>query len=168
MRISRYNGLDSTPVDRLRQFLVVVDNTPESRTALRYACVRAAHTLGGSIMLLSVAEPTGFMQWGGVQSVMEAEARAEAEAILHALASELAEDNIAPPVLRIEVGKTADVVLQILSENSDICALVLAASAQGDPGPLVAFFSGKIAGSLPCPVIIVPGALSADGLDALA
>ena len=136
MAISRYTGLDTTPIDRLRRYLVVVDDTPESRTALRYARARAAHTLGGSIMLLSVAEPTGFMQWGGVQSVMEAEARAEAEKALHKVAGEFADDFGAPPVLRVEVGKTADVVLQLLEENQDICALVLGASAQGDPGPL--------------------------------
>ncbi len=153
--------MNAAPADRLRRYLVVVDDTPESRTALRYARLKAAQTIGGSIMLLSVAEPTGFMQWGGVQSVMEAEARADAEAALHAVASEITDAGTTPPVLRVEVGKTADVVLQLLQDNRDICALVLGASEQGDPGPLVDFFSGKVAGSLPCPVIIVPGALSA-------
>ncbi len=156
------NGAAGVPVDRPKRYLVVVDDTPESRTALRYARVRAAQTNGGSIMLLAVAEPTGFMQWGGVQSVMEAEARAEAEAALHAVAGEITDAKTAPPTLRVEVGKTADVVLQLLQENQDICALVLGASEQGDPGPLVDFFSGKVAGSLPCPVIIVPGAMSVD------
>jgi hypothetical protein len=38
-------------------------------------------------------------------------------------------------------------------------------SATGKPGPLIDFFSGDIAGSLPCPLVIVPGALTEAQVD---
>ena len=46
-------------------------------------------------------------------------------------------------------------------------ALVLGAAAQGTPGPLVAHFTGNNAGALPCPVMIIPGSLDDDRLEAL-
>ena len=45
--------------------------------------------------------------------------------------------------------------------------VVLAAAAEGGPGPLVAHFSGAVAGTLPCPLVIVPGRLSDEALDRL-
>jgi hypothetical protein len=41
---------------------------------------------------------------------------------------------------------------------------VLGAAAEGGPGPLVSHFAGSVAGSLPCPLIIVPGSLSEEQL----
>ena len=47
-----------------------------------------------------------------------------------------------------------------------VAALVLAAAAEGAPGPLVTHFS-SIAGSLSCPLFIVPGGLSEEQIDAV-
>ncbi len=48
-----------------RVFLVVVDESPEMRKALRYACRRAKRT-GGRVALLYVMDPPEGQQWGGV------------------------------------------------------------------------------------------------------
>ncbi len=71
-----------------RSFLVVVDDTPESRVAMRFAALRAAH-IDGRVILLHTMHATEFMQWGGVQELIEAESRAKAEALLSAVADEL-------------------------------------------------------------------------------
>ena len=55
----------------------------------------------------------------------------------------------------------------LLAERDDVAALVLGAAAEGDPGPLVDHFSGSVVGSLPCPLVIVPGRLGDEGLDRL-
>lgn len=167
MAIERYSGLDAARVDRLRKFVVVVDDTPECRLAMRFAAGRAVHSLGGRVLLLHVIPPPDFVQWGGVSSVMEAEAREGAEDLLAALSREMQSLCGIEPEQRIEFGKTADVVLQVLRSDGDIFGLVLAASAQGDPGPLVEFFSRRAAGQLPCPLIIVPGGMTEAQLDAL-
>ena len=57
----------------MRSYLVVMDESQESRAALRYAARRAART-GGVIELLALIPPQEFVQWGGVQAAMEVEA----------------------------------------------------------------------------------------------
>ena len=57
-----------------RKFLVVVDGTPESRAALRWA-ERRAHGNGGQLALLAVLEPGGFEHWLGVETLMKEEAK---------------------------------------------------------------------------------------------
>ena len=42
---------------------------------------------------------------------------------------------------------------------------MLGAAAEGGPGPLVEHFSGAVAGTLPCPLVIVPERLGDDALD---
>ena len=56
---------------------------------------------------------------------------------------------------------------ELVGANDEIAALVLATAASGAPGPLVAHFTGHDAGTLPCPVMLVPGAIDLARLDAL-
>jgi nucleotide-binding universal stress UspA family protein len=167
MSMSRLPVLDAVPVDHRRQFLVVVDDTPECRLALRFAAGRAAHTVGGNVLLLHVIRPPEFIQWGGVQEMMAQEVREAAEALLESLAAETETYCGKRPEMRIEHGKTADVVLKILRDEPDMFGLVLGASATGAPGPLIDFFSGPVAGGLPCPLIIVPGSMSLQAVDGI-
>lgn len=147
-------------------YLVVVDDTPECRLALRYAARHAVTAKNGRLLLLHVLRPTEFMQWGGVQDAMAQERREEADIFLRQIADDVCAD-LCPADLLIAEGKTADIVLETLRTHPNIRALVLAASAQGAPGPLIDFFSGEVLGSLPCPLIIVPGALAGDSFERL-
>jgi hypothetical protein len=58
-------------------------------------------------------------------------------------------------------------VKELLEAHPEIAALVLGAAGQGAPGPLVAHFTGNDAGSLRCPVMVIPGSLSDEQLDEL-
>ena len=73
-----------------RNFLVVVDDTPECRVALRFACMRA-HRTGGGVVLLRVMEPADFQHWMAVEKLMREEAREEAEELLRGLSDEMNE-----------------------------------------------------------------------------
>ena len=64
-----------------RVFLVVVDESPEMRNALRYACRRAKRT-GGRVALLYVMLPPEGQQWGAVVDLMRQEARQQAEEVV--------------------------------------------------------------------------------------
>lgn len=150
-----------------RNYLVVVDDTLESRVALRFAARRARKT-GGQLLLLHVIPPTDFIQWGGVQNVMEAEAQEKAEALLAEVAEQVVAETGLRPSMEVRTGKPADEVLKALSGDMTIHTLVLGAAAKGAPGPLVAFFSGETAGQLPCPVVIVPGGLTDEAVEQLA
>ena len=71
-----------------RTYLVVIDDSPEARVALRFAARRAAKT-GGEVDVLAVVEPQDFVQWGGVQAAIEEEQRLRIEGIVAASVGEI-------------------------------------------------------------------------------
>jgi nucleotide-binding universal stress UspA family protein len=150
---------------RVRKFLVVVDKTPECRVALRYAARRAQHTTG-RVTLLAVSAPPDFQQWRGVEAIMEDEAHAEAEALLHDAAKTVNALAGLIPELVILQGRKVDCVSQLIKDDKDISILILgAATGKSGPGPLVTLFGS---GSHAIPVTIVPGTLTDAAIDAIA
>ena len=147
-------------------YLVVVDDTPESRVALRFAALRAAH-VGTRLTLLHVLPRTEFMAFGGVQQTIEAEAQAAADTLLSGIAEQCAAWTGRRPSLIVKRGEATAAVLEIVAADPSIRALVLGAAVKGAPGPLVSFFAGERAGQLPCLVMIVPGGLAEARIDAL-
>jgi nucleotide-binding universal stress UspA family protein len=152
--------------DAAETFLVVVDDTSECAKALRFAALRAQHT-SARVALLHVLKPTQFLQWGGVQKDMEAEAEDNGRAVLAAKAAEVEALTGLRPGVRLARGRAPDAILEVLKTDRSIRALVLAAAAKGKPGPLVEYFSGDAAGTLPCMVMIVPGGIPDSELDRL-
>ena len=150
----------------MRSYLVVIDESGEARVALRYAARRAART-GGGVTILAVVAPAEFVQWGGVQAAMEEEARLRAEAMVLEAAGAIVEEAGIQPTILGRQGEAVKAIADALKDGEDIAALVLGAAAEGGPGPLVAHFSGAVAGSLPCPLVIVPGRLGDEDLDRL-
>lgn len=152
--------------DTAETFLVVVDRTPECAKALRFAALRAFRT-GARTRLMTVVAPSQFIQWGGVQEELEAEAQAEAEDLLNARASEIEELTGVRPETVIRTGRGPESVLEEIMSDRSVRALVLAAAPSGRPGPLIDYFAGERAGSLPCMVMIIPGAMDDEDLDRL-
>jgi nucleotide-binding universal stress UspA family protein len=150
----------------MRSYLVVMDETEESRAALRYAARRAART-GGGVEILAIIPQQEFVQWSGVQAAMEEEARLRAEAMLVEASGAIVEEAGIKPSITVRQGDPVKALTELLKERDDISALVLAAAGEGAPGPLVSHFAGSVAGSLPCPLIIVPGGLGEEALNQL-
>ncbi len=148
----------------MRTYLVVIDETQEAGVALRFATRRAAKT-GGTVQILAIVEPVEFVAFGGVQATMEDEAREHAEAIVESAAGTIVEETGLQPSILVRTGNAITLIREVLTEDPNIAALVLGAASIGSPGPLVTHFAGVEAGSLPCPVMIVPGALDNDALD---
>jgi hypothetical protein len=148
-----------------RKFLVVVDKTPESGIALRFAARRAQHT-GGRVTLMCAAQPPDFQQWRGVEEIMKDEAHAEAEAMIYAAAKTVNEISGLMPELLIPYGAVTDCLSRLLKDDKDISILVLASGAGKEgPGPLVTMFGNAVQN---IPVTIVPGNFSPEQVDALA
>jgi nucleotide-binding universal stress UspA family protein len=150
----------------MRSYLVVMDETEEALVALRFAARRAART-GGGVDILAVIPPQEFVQWGAVQEAMEEEARLRAEAMLVQATGAITEEAGIKPSITIRQGDPVKAVAELLSERDDFAALVLGAAAESGPGPLVSHFAGSAAGSLPCPLIVVPGGLGDEALGSL-
>ena len=152
----------------MRAYLVVIDETEEALSALRFAARRAART-GGTVEILALIPQQEFVQWGGVQAAMEEEAKLRAEAMVLQASSAIVEEAGVRPSIHVRQGDAVKAVTDVLKEeDSDVAALVLGAASEGGPGPLVSHFAGAAAGSLPCPLIIVPGRLSEEALDRIA
>ena len=153
--------------DTKRTYLIVMNDSAEARVALRFAVRRAAKT-GGAGEVLAIVEPQDYVQWGGVQAAIEEEQRLRIEASIAASLGDLAGTNgLVPQAIVVRQGEPVAVVRELIGERSDIAALVLGTAPAGDPGPLVAAFTGTDSGRLPCPVMIIPGALSDDRLEQL-
>ncbi len=151
-----------------RNFLVVVDDTPECRLALRWATRRAGRLGDGGVVLLRVTPPPDFQHWMGVAELMREEAREEAEQLLASLAGESLRENGLTPQFVIREGDVIEQVQNVINEDPSIRILVLGASNEaGGPGPLVKTFAGDRSGSLRVPVTVVPGTLSQEQVDML-
>ena len=150
----------------MRTYLVVIDDSPEAEIALRFAARRASRT-GGSVEILSLIEPQEFIAFGGVQATIEEEARLHAEGLVAAAAGTLLEESGLRPAITVRSGEGPRVIRELIAANGDIAALVLGAAASGAPGPLVAHFAGAEAGTLPVPLMIIPGSLTAEQIDLL-
>lgn len=150
----------------VRTYLVVVDDTPEAEVALRFAARRAAKT-GGTVEILVNIPRQDFVAWGGVQATIEDEARDQAELVVTRALDMLGGEDIPRPGITVKTGDAAVSIAEMIAANPSIAALVLGAAAASAPGPLVAHFSGNGAGTLPCPLMIIPGSLSRDALDRL-
>ena len=60
-------------------------------------------------------------------------------------------------------------ITKLIKEDEDISFLVLAAgTGKEGPGPLVTTIAGKAAATFPVPIVIVPGSLTDEEIDALA
>lgn len=150
------------------KFMVVVDDTPEADRAIRFAARRAART-GASMVMLAVAEPPESFEWLGVGDAMRAEAEEEAAVRLDTAAATARAAAGVEPERIIRLGNAATEILEVIREDEDVAFLVLAAGSGGDgPGPLVSAIAGHTASAFPIPVVIVPGGLSDDEIDALA
>jgi len=149
-----------------RTYLVVVDDSAESRVALRFAARRAGKT-AGSIEVLGIVEPQDFVQFGGVQAAIEEEQRLRIEGVVSSAIGEILDESGIQANIIIRQGEVVRTVRDFLDGRDDVAALVLGAAPSGSPGPLVANFTGNDAGQLPCPVMIIPGSLTDERLEQL-
>jgi len=150
------------------KFMVVVDKTPECARAVHFAARRAART-GSNLIMLAVVDPPDDFEWIGVGEAMVEEASEEAEKQLETAAREARSAAGVEPEQVIRVGDRAEEIIKLIREDEDISFLVLAAgSSKEGPGPLVTTLVGKAASTFPIPIVIVPGGLTDEEIDALA
>jgi nucleotide-binding universal stress UspA family protein len=150
----------------MRVYLVIMDESEEAQKALRFASRRATAS-GGALHILALVEPQNFSAFGGVQATIEQEAKDRAEAMASSAAGNLFSESGKMPTISVRVGEGQAVIKDYLGDHPEVAALVLAADAEGGPGPLVTHFAVH-AGSLPCPLYVIPGSFSNDDIDRLA
>lgn len=155
-----------------RKFLVVVDETPECESALAFAASRALRTRG-QLALLYVVEPgADIPHWLGIEEIAREEGLNKARAVFRLFGRKLKamgfEDVVPEEIVR--EGIKAEEITQLIEEDPDIGVLVLGASKDpSGPGPLVTTLAvGRLAGTFPVPITVVPGCLGLEEILALA
>ncbi len=138
------------------KFLVIADDTPEFKKALRLAALRAER-VGGTLVMLRIIQPSEFQHWMAVRNIMEEEAMQEAQEMLDDLALEVKQLSGLDSELILRKGEPSDIITQYVEEDKDIHLLVLGANVDGDPGPLIKAFREELLNVLHMPVLVVPG-----------
>jgi nucleotide-binding universal stress UspA family protein len=152
--------------EQKRIYLVVVDDSPEARVALRFAARRAAKTRG-RVEVLGIVEPQDFVQFGGVQAAIEEEQRLRIEGVVSSAIGEILDESGVEANIIIQHGEAVKAVRDYVGERAEVAALVLGAAPSGNPGPLVSGFCGADAGKFSCPVMLIPGSLTDERLEQL-
>lgn len=156
----------ATPGERMRKFLVVLDDSRECLNAMRFAALRASHT-GGGVTILSIIPAEEFQHFMGVADLMRQEARERIEAHFEVFAKWMRDRQGVNPELVIREGEPVTEILALIREDPEIGVLVLGAGAEkSGPGPLVTLMS-RSSGNLPIPITIVPGEISKERLEAI-
>ena len=138
----------------MRTFLVVIDESEEARAALHFAARRAV-AVEGAVHLLALVPQQNVSAFSGVQATIEQEARDRAEVLANGVAGNLFAESGIMPTISVAIGNGQKIVSDFLAEHEEVAALVLGAAKGNNPGPLVGHFSDH-AGTLPCPLYIIP------------
>ena len=150
----------------MRKFLVILDNSTECLNAMRFAAMRAEKT-GARVEVLAVIPPEEFNHWIGVGEVMREEARDRINAHFEIFGKWMRDKHKVDPELVIREGKIVTEILAQIKEDQEIDILVLGAGIdRKGPGPIVTQLS-KASGSSEVPIVIVPGSLSKEQLEAI-
>lgn len=154
-----------------RKYLVVVDDSPEFEVAMYYAA-RLAARMDGVMVMLYVNEPMKTSGWFAIQVDAPDEpanrAKQEIDKFRAKLEGRGLKDLSTESIIRS--GDTAEEIIKVIERDSNISVLVLGASvSHAGPGPLVASLAaGGRVGKLHLPIIIVPGDLTPEEIEALA
>ena len=144
-----------------RKFLTVSDATAECESAAMFAAMRAK-AVGAGLVIMRVAQVSGFGHWRGLDEEMRAEARDNALYEATQMAMRVAERvGIQAEVVIREVQAVA-AISDVVDSDEAIKTLVLAAGAEkGGPGPLVSRIGkGKPLAGRPIAITVIPGNLS--------
>ncbi len=164
--------MSDAPKPRERMYLVVIDSNPEVGAAVLYASLRVRNSGGRVALFFAIeAEPSGASElggWMGVSEVMQQEAQAEAEITMEVIGGRVEQRSGRKPLCFIRTGNRIEQLLKLIEEEKEISHLVLAAAhGARDPGPIIRAVAGKHADQVRLPIIIVPGSLTRDEIEAI-
>lgn len=141
------------------KLLVVMDETSESLSALRFAGV-SAKRLNSDVVLLMAIETETQRHWLGVENIIKEEARQKAMDKMRSLASEIDDyANITPDIIIREGSKFA-ALAKLVEEDDSITAIVIGVADDVSSASATPIIEKLLAGHLGLPVIIVPEAIS--------
>lgn len=148
-------------------YLIVADESDEFLVGLRYAA-RLARANRGHLCIVYAINIDDFQHWNNIESRMRREMREQAEKFVWTMARRVNDLNGMIPGLAIIEGPPHESLVDLINQDETIKMLVLGGGTQiGGPGPLVTYFTGKGLARLRIPVLVVPGHLEPQKIDAI-
>jgi nucleotide-binding universal stress UspA family protein len=149
------SALTNTPL----RFLVCVDSSEESFTALKMACIKARKR-AGVIDILHVVEKETGQSLFSVSDKIRQEKLDAAQKMLKSLA-EFAEDITGQqPNLLLREGGIGDTIVKTCEEQQGVNLIVLGVAVGGARGKLIAWLASQLGDKLIMPMLLVPGNLT--------
>lgn len=159
---------DTNPVAKTAKYCVCVDQREESLVAMRLACLKARAS-GGSVDLLHVVLPADFQTLGAIADRMREERKAEGLQLLQRLAMEANTAYGISPGLILREGAVGDEIIDTVTADPDISALVMGIAQQGgSQGRLSTWLTTQIGSKLLIPLMMIPSNLTDQQLQNLA
>jgi hypothetical protein len=149
------------------KFLVCVAENEASPMALRMAC-KKAHNRGDGVDILTVVEPMDFQPLFGTGERISDEKREEAEALLQHLAGIAQDECGIIPTLHLREGNLGEQIIAAAMEDSDVNMVVIGLMPESPTGTkLVTWLAERIGDDILVPIMIIPGNLTDQQLEAL-
>lgn len=149
------------------KYLVCIDGSEPSRSALHFACKQAIKR-GGSVEMLHVLPPADMQNLFGVADKVRKEQRQEAEIMTRALSESAFQYSGVTPSVQIRDGRPGEEIINAALADNNVNMLVLGASPESAKrGTLIQWLAGKLGDRLLVPVMLVPGNLTDLQIDEL-
>lgn len=137
--------------------LLIADHSPEFKTALHYASIRAKKN-NDMIALLYIIEPDNLQFSLSIEEYIDAEKEKHAKTCLKEHSDYVEHTHNLKPKTYIKNGDTVKVITDFIQANKKIRLLVLGAKIGGTgPGPIVSsLFEHNTLSNLHIPVTVIP------------
>ncbi|MBN8530684.1 MAG: universal stress protein [Alphaproteobacteria bacterium] len=156
------SSLETTP-----QFLVCINASEESRIALKFACALAVKRQGRVQLLHIVPPPQEFQGFLTVADKIRNENREAGEKLVAERAEEAQKGSSITPVVSIREGKVADEILAAAESDPDTDMVIIGADPDSGHGHIVSQLAAQLGKRLLIPLLIVPGNLTDQQIQAL-
>ena len=148
------------------KYLVCVDGREESLVALRLACMKA-QMRNGKVDMLHVIAPADFQTIGAIADRMSEEQQEEGKKLLKKLANDASVAYDVTPRIFLREGSSGDEILAAINEDVDITMVVIGVTQSKSRGKLSSWLAGQLGSELLTPLLMVPGNLTDQQLEAL-
>ncbi len=126
-----------------------------------------AHRRGSSVDLLHVITPADFQTLGAIADRMREERHNEGEQLLKTLSEEASRFGIVPSLV-VREGAVGDEILAAALDDPGVNIIVIGVAHQSaGRGKLAAWLAGQLGSKLFVPILMVPGNLTDQQLQAL-
>jgi nucleotide-binding universal stress UspA family protein len=149
---------------KIPKYMVCADNRPESRAALRLACMKARGRRG-KVDIVHVVAPADFQTLGAIADRMREERIREGQELLAKLAAEAMQKFGVQAGQVLREGSIGEEIIHAATKDPEVIMLVIGIASQtAGRGSLATWLAAQLGHKLLTPILMVPGELTDEQL----